>query len=505
MLKRALLISTADRYVTLLSSFFVTAVVSRIITPEEIGVSVVAMGFVGFAIAVREFASPNFLYPRQELSRDEVRAMFTLMLTLTLLISATLACTAPMLAAIYNEDGLIFYLRVISAALLIELLAAPIVLLLRRDMAFGRVALINVTTAVSATAVTVVLALSGYSYMSFALGWLASAILTSLMALFLSPQFWIFQPFFRNWRGMLVFGGYNGATNLFYKMYEALPYLVLGRVLSFDTAAIYSRSLMICQLPDKVFLAGAMSVALPAFARETRQGRHIKEPYLNALSLVTALQWPALLVLAVLAHPIVEILLGHQWHAVAPIVRIMAIAALFSFSFELNYPVLVSVGAMRDIFLRALLVWPISSALMVLAAFHSLRAAALSLLLAIPFQAFVSLQFVRRRIDIRWSEISASVWRSASVAAITVAGPLSVVAIVDSGFDMSIAEALIGAMLAAVGWYFGLWLTRHPMLDEILAIYKSLRERLTKGHPSDDGGELSAFRSGAPQQATDPS
>ncbi len=170
---------------------------------------------------------------------------------------------------------------------------------------------------------------------------------------------------------------------------------------------MYSRGLTICQLPDKVFLAGAISVVLPAFSREARQGRNLKGPYLHALGLITALQWPALLVLAVIAYPVVDILLGHQWHAVAPIAQIMAIASLFSFSFELNYPVLVSIGAMRDIFRRALIVCPISAAIITLAAFHGLQAVALSLLLVIPFQALVSIQFVRRHINIRWARLPA--------------------------------------------------------------------------------------------------
>ena len=237
---------------------------------------------------------------------------------------------------------------------------------------------------------------------------------------------------------------------------------------------------MICQLPDKVFLAGAVSVALPAFSRQTRQGHNLKESYLKALGLITVLQWPALLVLAIIAYPVVDVLLGHQWHAVAPIAQIMAIASLFSFSFELNYPVLVSLGAVRDIFRRALIVCPISAAIISLASFQGLQEVALSLLLVIPFQAFVSLQFVRRHVNILWSEIAASVWRSASVAAITAAGPLSVVMLSGSNFDISISQALVAAALAAAGWCFGLYLTGHPLLVEISETLTSIRNGLSR-------------------------
>jgi O-antigen/teichoic acid export membrane protein len=172
--------------------------------------------------------------------------------------------------------------------------------------------------------------------------------------------------------------------------------------------------------------------------------------------------------LAVLAFPVVDVLLGDQWQPVAPHVQIIALASLFSFSFELNYPVLVSVGAMHDVFRRALIVCPASAAIIIIASFISLQAVAWSLMLLIPFQAFVSLSFVRRHIAIRWLEIGAAVWRSAVVAAVTVSGPLAVVVLTGSSFDLSVKQAAVGAVLAALGWLCGLWLTSHLLLEEIL-------------------------------------
>ncbi|WP_157017465.1 oligosaccharide flippase family protein [Mesorhizobium xinjiangense] len=477
--KRALFLSTGDRYFALVANFVTVAIVSRILTPGEIGVSVVGMAIVGIAMSAREFASANYLIQRHDLTREDVRSAFTVMLVLISMISIALAATAPALAGIYDEERLVAYLRVISLSLFIELIAAPILTLLRRDMAFGAVAIINMSGAAVAAVVTVTLALLGFSYMSFAWAWLCSALTTGLLAIALKRQVWMYRPLFDHWRDMLTFGGYNGATNMLYKAYEALPYLLLGRVLSLDAAALYNRSLMICQLPDKAFLGGAMSVILPAFSVETRQGRSLKQPYLKALGLITALQWPALTVLAVLAYPAVDILFGDQWGAAAPLVQIVAIASLFSFSFELNYPVLVSLGAVRDIFLRALIVCPVSAGILVAASFYGLQAVAWSLMIVMPFQAFVSLSFVRRHVRIAWSEIAAAVWRSGVVTVAALAGPLAVVA-AGAGFDMPIHMAVTAGVFAAAGWMCGLWLTGHALFDEIVTTLSGLRSHLPR-------------------------
>jgi O-antigen/teichoic acid export membrane protein len=333
-------------------------------------------------------------------------------------------------------------------------------------MDFGKVMLINTSGAVTAAVVSIALALLGFSYMSFAWGWVSSAVVTGAIALMLGSNFRIFRPRLQGWRGMLAFGGYNGGTVVLYRFYESLPYLLLGRVLSADAAALYNRALMICQLPDKVILAGALSVALPAFSGAVRTGGDLKQAYLRSLHLITGLQWPALVMVALLADPLVRLLLGDQWHAVVPLVRIVAIAFLFSFSFELNYPVLVSVGAIRDVFLRAALIFPVSAAVVLGAALHGLEAVTWSLLAVIPFQALVSLSFIRRHIRVTWPEIASAVWSSAQVTALSLVGPIAVILLTGTNLTMSFPIAVAVGAAAAPGWILGLWVTRHDLLNE---------------------------------------
>jgi lipopolysaccharide exporter len=70
---------------------------------------------------------------------------------------------------------------------------------------------------------------------------------------------------------------------------------------------------MVSDIPDRVVLTGVFSVAFPALAAEIREGRGLKQPYLRALGLITVAYWPALVLLALLAHPVVSFILGRQW------------------------------------------------------------------------------------------------------------------------------------------------------------------------------------------------
>ena len=73
---------------------------------------------------------------------------------------------------------------------------------------------------------------------------------------------------------------------------------------------------------------------------EIRQGNDLKRAYLQALSHITVVHWPALLLLAVLAQPIVMVLMGQQWTQIVPLVQIISIACLFWFPMVLTPAIL---------------------------------------------------------------------------------------------------------------------------------------------------------------------
>jgi O-antigen/teichoic acid export membrane protein len=285
----------------------------------------------------------------------------------------------------------------------------------------------------------------------------------------------MFRPSLDNWHGMVRFGGYNGGTAMLYKIYDTVPYMLLGSVLSPHAAAVFSRTLMICQLPNKFILGGAVSVVLPAFSEEIRRGRSLKVPYLRSLEIITALYWPALLVLSVLADPVVRIVLGGQWQEVVPLVRIVALASLFAFSFEVNYPVMVAMGAIRDSFLRALATFPASAAILVGAILAGgLQAAAWSMMFIIPFQAIVAIAFVRQRLGIRYADVALALWKSAVTALSSAAAPVCVL-LASPDWRLSLGQSAFAAALALAGWAGGLIATRHPLVEEMAELFSLFR------------------------------
>ncbi len=118
--------AAGEQYLRLAIGFASIAIVSRLLTPTEIGVSVIGTGIMAIALGLREFATSDFLIQRQEIVRDDIRTSFTLAFLLTALITLAMFALAPWFGSLYGEEKLARFVRIAAVAGLIEAASLPI-------------------------------------------------------------------------------------------------------------------------------------------------------------------------------------------------------------------------------------------------------------------------------------------------------------------------------------------------------------------------------------------
>ncbi|MDX3924423.1 MAG: oligosaccharide flippase family protein [Shinella sp.] len=462
--------ATLEQYAQIVTSVATIAIVSRLLDSTDIGIGVIGLGIGMIAFTVREFATSEYLIQRENIDAETVRTGFTLIFCLSFAIACILCVFSGAIARFYDHSQIETFIWIMAVAGIIEAVSCPIAALLRRDMDFGTLTRINTLAGLANTVTVVSIAWQGGGFMSFAWGMLAAAALRGALSLHARPVAWMFRPHLAGSRAVFAFGTYKGASTVFDRLYEALPQLVLGHIMPFASVGIFNRANLVCGLPDKILLSAVFSVAFPAFSAQVREGRDVKASYLRMISYLTVIYWPATLVLAVLAYPIVRIVLGADWLETVPIIQILACAAVFYFANILTFPVLMALGHNRDAFVSNFIGRGLSTMVIAAASFHGLTVLALSQFVTLPFQMYVSLHYVRRYLPFAWSEFFAALYGSLAVTLLTVAGPLFVLASNDFVSALSLFQSAVCCLLALAGWIAGLILVRHPFLDEALLL-----------------------------------
>jgi O-antigen/teichoic acid export membrane protein len=476
---RAFAIASIERYASLLINLGSTAILSRLLTPGEFGIVVIGFAAAALAEAVRELGGANFIVQTGELDCKVVRCAFTISVGLTFLIAPILFLLADPIAQFYNLPQLSSFLRVFAIGFAVGPIASPVSALLARNLAFGRRgAAVLIVTIVNAGA-SVLLALQGFSYMSFAWAYVVSNATSTLIYPLLLGDRSIFGVSFQGWRSVLTFGVFGGTARLVGIAGENAVYLVIGRFLPPDGIGLLFRAGSLVTFPERVVVGGATAVALPAFSDQSRRGAPLGPYYVRAVEMLTAIHWPALAVIGILAYPIVRVFLGPQWPETARYVHILTGAAMFNGVMSLTYPLQVAIGAIRLTPLLALIQAGALLSCLYLAAPLGPVAVAWSFWFSVPINVGVSVWLVHRMAPFSVRDLGLCLLRSASLMVGTALGPLVVIAANNWQFDLPLLPAAIAVGLAGCGWFGALLLLQHPLLTTAFAYFDLVRTRLS--------------------------
>ncbi|SDZ60105.1 Membrane protein involved in the export of O-antigen and teichoic acid [Jannaschia faecimaris] len=474
--RRGVVALVAEKYTCQLIAVITLAAMSRILTPAETGIYLIANTVIMLSENLRMFGVGIFIVQEHDLKNEIVRSVFTINLLMSLTIALGIYLSSGAISSYFAEPELVHLLSVAVIAFVIAPFGGSILSLMQRDLLFSNLAVLNVICAIITAIVTISLGVLGFGPVSYVWGFVASSVALVAGAIYFRPEFWLFRPSLFESRRILKFGVISSSVTVLNMAYDMLPRLALGRILGVDAVGLYARAVTVCQLPDRALVSALQPIVLPAMAAQTRAGGNLKHSYLRGHALMSAIQWPTLIMLALLADPVVGILLGAQWGETAPLVRVIALSTMALAPAFMTFPLLVSLGRIRDTLWSSLICLPPSMLIVIVSANISLSAVAYSLLIIAPMQMYVALIFVRRAIDLSWSDLFVASRRSVFLSLGTAAVPLALILVSSNGFDLSFGETLIAILGGAIGWFLMVIFTDHPIKGEVLAVLEMMAQ-----------------------------
>jgi O-antigen/teichoic acid export membrane protein len=480
---QSLLLSALDRYGSLIFFLASTAILARLLTPKEFGICALVSAVTTIAAAsFQEFGGANYLVQKPSLSEQNIRTAFTVIFGMSVAFTVALLLLLGVIADFFPQDGIKIAIAVSSLNFLLSPFSMTIGALLLRDLSFGHITRCNLAGNFITAVTSVGLAFKGYSFMAPVIGALAGNITTTLLFVLLYGKFRIFRPSFVGYQEVFHFGAYSSAVVLVNVVYSLSPQLILARVLDFNAVGLYSRASNMTQVFDRLVLQVMNPVIGPAIFAHARAGGDLKRAYLRGIELITALQWPFLLYLALLADPVITLWLGPTWKEIIPLIRMLCMASLALFAAGLVHPVLVAVGRIKDSLRTSLISLPPSLLAIFVASFFGVNAVAASALLALPFQAALANYFVGRQIGMTLGDLARGLLKSGIVAVCSTVGAAIGMSVTLPGFTGPIPELMLSATGALAGWSCGLIATRHPLLEQARSFISSFRLTLRTIH-----------------------
>lgn len=293
----------------------ITIFVMRLLAPADYGLLAMASVFVALLGMFAEIGLGPALVQQAETSPQKLRQAFGVILMMNLALFILLNAAASLVALFYAEPKLTDVIRVMSLHFLIIPFSAIPEVLLQRRLDFKYRSLSDLGSAVIASVMTLILALSGLGVWSLVIGNLSGfffrAVFFNIVAPFRAwPSFSL-----RGMRSMLAFGGHITGSRFLWFLYTQADTVIVGRVLGGDILGVYSVALHLASLPLHRMSAILNQVAFPAFARFQHDRDLIAAQLLKGLSLIALIAFPVLWGMSAVAPELIVVLLGPKWTA----------------------------------------------------------------------------------------------------------------------------------------------------------------------------------------------
>lgn len=477
-IRKALGINAASQLIIFAVNFSSVIVISRLLTPEEIGIFSVSVSILAFAHIFREFGVGQFLIQTNEVTPERLRAAFTVTLSISWLIAGVLALASSPIAVFYGNAGVADVLRLIAINFVMLPFGAPLISLLRRDMAFDKIAIVNISNAVVGTAVTISAALLGESYLSMAWGAVAGNVSNVLLLNVMRPGQIFMLPSLRGVPEVLRFGSLSSASSIVSELGASAPDLILGRTLGFAPVAYYSRANGLRTMALGQLTTLVRGVYLPSFAKDVRDGHDPAQLYCRAMNYMIAFSAPVLAVLAVLAEPLILFLFGPQWVEAAPLATLICCFAILTTPTSLAGTSLVACGRVGLLLQTQLVIQSAKVLILMSSIWLTLDRVVLALGLAYLVESYVLLRSLRTAFQLRIRDLLRTVRVAYALVPLSIAGPsvLLLAQHLASWTPPHVLTLSFSGALALAGWLTGLVVTGHPLKKEATMVF----HRLTK-------------------------
>lgn len=340
--------SFANNLVSRAGSFLSGIVVARLLVPEDFGVYAIGLVVLNVLLSMNELGVSVAVIRHQ----GDVEQIAPTVVTVSVVSSAVLAgsvlALAPAVAAALNTPSATGIIRLLSACVLIDGVAAvPNALLTRAFRQRTRLVIDLVAFAVG-TPLTIALALAGFGAWSLAWGALVGNLVTGGLAMLWAPV--RVAP---GWdravaRSLLAFGLPLAGASLLLLATLNVDYVVVGRVLGPEQLGLYLLAFNLCSWPVTIVSSSVRRVSLASFSRLAEEGgAAAAEGGRRATALVVLLTAPMCALLAFYAADLIGFLYGSKWAGAAQVLPYLAVLGLGRVVVELGYDFLVALGRAR--------------------------------------------------------------------------------------------------------------------------------------------------------------
>jgi len=326
--KQGLWLSTF-RFSTQVVAWCSTIVIARLLSTEDYGLMGMATVLTGYAMIFTELGFGAAIIQRPNHTPEELSSVFWFTVIMGFIFGGCCFALAYPTALIFNEPRVIPLTQAVSIIFILNGLKIVPVNLLKKNLSFKKIGIIEMTSSVTSIAVMVVVAWLGGGAWTLLLGHISRSLIQTI--LYFINQNWRPRLYFKLSvvKIYLNFGIFVILASTFLYVFERSDEFFGGIYWSAATLGLYNFAILLARIPNNKLMSLIKQVSYPVFSIFQNEGDKFKQFYLNICKLLAIIIFPLYIGGSLTSKELITVLLDEKWYPIIPIFRVLCLSQIF--------------------------------------------------------------------------------------------------------------------------------------------------------------------------------
>lgn len=339
--------TTSMRWSIKMSGIVSTAILARLLTPEDYGLVAIGLILVGFIKIFFDLGVELSLIRDANATAEDFNTAWSMRLLQSWIIGVLILLSAPLAAWGYEDPRLEAVFYWCALAVFIKAFENIGVVELQKSMDFRTDFVFRVISKLGGVACTIALAFYYRNYLALLIGVVCQHLISVLASYYFSKMRVKFS--LSGWRKLWDFSRWMLVKNIGNYVANRGDYLLIAKFVPLSSVGYYRWASELNTLVTSELMQPISRVLFPGFAQYESQPEKLLNIYRRSLNMIVSIAIPCILGLGVVAPEAIPLLLGggDKWLPVVPLLQLITIAALFRCLHSLANNYLIVIGLVR--------------------------------------------------------------------------------------------------------------------------------------------------------------
>ncbi len=313
------------KYSGLIISLIVTAILARLLTPDDFGIVAIATVFINFFELFTTIGFSSAIIQNKDLTEKDLSNIYSFTIWMGFVLSLLFFLSSWGIASYYGNDTLRSICQILSVNLFLSSVSMVPNTLFYKEKQFKILAIRTLCIQVLVGTTAIVAAMKGAGLYTLTIQPLLSSLLLYLTSLKFHPIRPSFTIGMESIKKIWSYSKYQFLFNIINYFTNNLDKLMIGRYLGMTPLGYYEKSYRIMMLPIQNITYVITPVLHPIFSDYQKEPHQLRIAHDSIVHLLALIGFPLSVLAYFCANEAILILFGDQWIASVPAFQVLSL------------------------------------------------------------------------------------------------------------------------------------------------------------------------------------